>query len=203
MNNGKPFSMTEQRMKTEVQAGKETTNHRYIAPTVEECHAIEVRMFRNRRKQWNSSGELTWVGERTGRVTLKMRYRVIGIPGAESVRNIYENASDGPLVVLTVGGSAQAIRIRTCAGGFGGKRYFLGCPSCERTYRKLFLPTGKIEFSCRRCYGLRYTSQRRDLDFLLKPIAVQTGIKRRLIRQYLDEIRKTTPREAAMLQQKD
>jgi hypothetical protein len=166
-----------------------TVKQRYIAPTVEECHAIEVKLFRNREKQWDIGGELTWIGQRSGRVSLALRYRVIGIPGAEMELKRSGNLLEGPLLIFASAGTTQTIRLRACAGGFGGTRYYFECPSCQRNYRKLFLPPSKSEFACRRCEGLRYTSQRRDLDFFLKPIAAKTGAKRRVVRRYLEELR--------------
>jgi hypothetical protein len=160
---------------------------RYIAPTVEECPAIEVKLFRNRKKEWDRGGELTWMGQRSGRVMMTVRYRVIGIPEADLDRKNAGDLYHDPLLAISTGGTTQTIRLRACAGGFGGTRYFFACPMCLRNYRKLFLSPGKLEFACRRCEGLRYTSQRRDLDFFLKPIAAKTGAKRRIVRKYLEK----------------
>jgi hypothetical protein len=119
----------------------------------------------------------------------------IPIPEAESVRNSLGNCDDGPIIALTVQGRTQLIRTRECDGGFGGKRYFILCPTCGRLYRKLFLPPGEQDFACRRCFRLRYTSQGRDLDFFLKPIAAQSGLPRRIVRRQLEEMWAIADRE--------
>jgi hypothetical protein len=181
-----------------LQLSRLTVKQGYIAPTVEACAAIEVKLFRSREKQWNRGGELTWIGQRSGRVALVARYTVTGISEAERSGNILENFADEPILLMVTAGVAQRIRLRPCPGGFGGTRYFLECPSCQRTYRKLFLAPGKTQFGCRRCEGLRYTSQRRDLDFYLKPIAAKTGVKRRLVRKFLEEAREIVYRRERM-----
>jgi hypothetical protein len=120
------------------------------------------------------------------------------IPDARRSENFLENFADEPVLLLVITGVAQRIRLRPCPGGFGGTRYYFECPRCDRNYRKLFLAPGKSQFACRRCEGLRYTSQRRDLDFFLKPIAAKTGVKRRLVRKYLEEVREIVYRQERM-----
>jgi hypothetical protein len=181
-----------------LQLSRLTVNQRYIAPTVEECAAIQVKMFRNREKQWNRAGELGWTSQRSGRVAMVARYIVTGIPGTGRSENCLEKLADEPVLLLVIAGVAQRIRLRPCPGEFGGTRYYFECPCCDRNYRKLFLVPGKSQFACRRCEGLRYTSQRRDLDFFLKPIAAKTGVKRRLVRKYLEEVREIVYRQERM-----
>jgi hypothetical protein len=45
---------------------------------------------------------------------------------------------------------------------FGGVRWWLVCPRCHRFGAALYLPTvtGSRRWGCRRCYGLRYLTQR-------------------------------------------
>ena len=47
----------------------------------------------------------------------------------------------------------------------------------------------KRQFRYRRCYGLRYRGQQRDLDFLLELIAEAAGVPRRIARKYFEEAR--------------
>jgi hypothetical protein len=44
-----------------------------------------------------------------------------------------------------------------------------------------------MEFRCRKCYKLRYPSQEKDLDFLLKPLAAAAGVSKRTARKALEE----------------
>jgi hypothetical protein len=49
------------------------------------------------------------------------------------------------------------------AGVWGTGVVFWGftCPQCHRYARKLFLPSGRDAYLCRRCHKLRYISQRK------------------------------------------
>lgn len=42
----------------------------------------------------------------------------------------------------------------------GGVRWWLACPRCGRRSGKLYLRPGGTRFLCRRCHGLKYSSQR-------------------------------------------
>lgn len=166
-----------------------------IARSVEECLWISVGMFRIHRKgRWRKDGVLEWRGERTGRVTGVVRYRVNGIPGAEGDRNSAANFPGGPILVLAGAGHAQAIRFRSSAVTFGRRFYFV-CEECERSCGKLFLPPGSGHFFCFRCHRLRYWSQRHECDFFYRPLSRSTGFPKRILRQYFYGIGDAVPRE--------
>jgi hypothetical protein len=68
----------------------------------------------------------------------------------------------------------------------GGRQWWFLCPGCSRRMGVLYLPPDRAAFRCRKCYGLRYRSQQRDIDFLLKPLAAELGVARRVARRYLE-----------------
>lgn len=58
----------------------------------------------------------------------------------------------GPLVFQEIDLLAGLTSIGMIYWGFS-------CPQCRRYARKLFMPCGRPDFRCRRCYNLRYLSQ--------------------------------------------
>lgn len=154
--------------------------------TVEESHGIRVAHLRGCLKDLGAfSAMITWP-------------TLAGCP----VRS----------TVLTFGAIAQgssgrnrsrALTLRTeCAGGadwtareqatevvgvpmrYGGFRWWFLCPQCLQRVSALYLPAlaGARWFGCRRCYGLRYLTQR------LEPVArLQTRMRRAAIRLHGQE----------------
>jgi hypothetical protein len=76
----------------------------------------------------------------------------------------------------------------------GGRRWWFLCPGCRRRMGVLYLPRDRTGFRCRDCYGLRYPSQQRDLDFLIKPLAAELGVPRRVARKHFEEVREVMNR---------
>jgi len=88
MNMRNADALIESRRDHEAMTTNRPVKQRYIAPTVEECHAIQVKMFRNHEKQWDRAGELTWIGKQSGKVTMETGTR--------------ERRSSGPNRIVTV-----------------------------------------------------------------------------------------------------
>jgi hypothetical protein len=188
MNTTNTDALIENRGEETAMGGGGTGKRQKSARSVEECLWIAVNMFRIRRKgQWRREGVLEWRGERTGRITGIVRYRVIGIPGAEPGSGFSENSAGDPVLLLGSGGVAQSIRFRSSAVTFG-RRWYLVCPDCERGCGKLFLPPGEQRWGCRRCHRLRYQSQRHECDWFYRPLAASTGVKKRLLKRYFHGI---------------
>jgi len=178
--------------------GRGVAKEQTIARTVEECLWISVGTFRARRKGlWRTSGVLEWRGQRTGRLTLVARYRIRinGCPEANGGGNLAPNFTGDPVLLLAGAGPSQTIRFRASGVTFGRRYYFL-CPQCERRCSKLFLPIGNLNFRCRRCHSLCYQSQSHKLDWFYRPLAASTGVRKRLLKQYLHGIGQSVLREA-------
>jgi uncharacterized C2H2 Zn-finger protein len=54
----------------------------------------------------------------------------------------------------------QKVEIVRTYPHFGGERYWLKCPNCERVIRILYRPESEILFKCRICCDLFYSSQK-------------------------------------------
>jgi hypothetical protein len=68
-----------------------------------------------------------------------------------SIRLIHD--SDGRLVP-----SKQIIQLIETYPYFGGIRYLMKCPNCNKRVGKLYKPLYKNQFRCRECYDLQYRS---------------------------------------------
>jgi hypothetical protein len=120
-------------------------------------------------------------------VTGVVRYRINGCAGAEAERKSLANSSGGSVLLLAGPGFAQSIWFRSSAVTFGA-RYYFACPDCGCKCGKLYLPAGDRRFACRWCHGLRYESQRHACDWFYRPLAASSGVKKRLLKQFLHGI---------------
>jgi len=60
---------------------------------------------------------------------------------------------------------------------FGGERLWLKCPGCSKRARKVYRPTSKILFKCRKCYDLMYRSQESNVyDGIRRKLAKANGM---------------------------
>ena len=126
--------------------------------------------------EWLRHGTMTW-SNRLGAVA-RMHVRIVEyLEEAEVILNYTANGE--PI--------EQKISCEATVQNGGGYRWWFVCPGCSRRMGVLYLPPAQRVFRCRRCYGLRYRSQQRDLDFLLKPMAAAAGVPRRIARKYLEE----------------
>jgi hypothetical protein len=138
-------------------------------------HQLRVEKLRH-KDQWHRAGSLTWSNDR-GRCA-GVNFKVAEYLHEAEVVLTYR-ANGRPMEQKIVCEPTDQFR--------GGRRWWFLCPGCSRRMGVLYLAPGRTEFRCRGCYGLRYRSQQRDLDFLLKPIAAAAGVPRRIARKYLFE----------------
>jgi hypothetical protein len=136
--------------------------------------ALQLRVENLRSAgQWHRAGALKWSNDRS------VAFRIVEyLHEAEVVLNYRANGRS----------MEQKIGCEPTEQFRGGRRWRFLCPGCRRRMDVLYLPPGRSEFRCRGCYGLRYRSQQRDLDFLLKPLATAAGVPRRIARKYLYEV---------------
>jgi hypothetical protein len=139
---------------------------------------LRPRNLRDRAK-WLNRGTLTWSTPRGAKASVS--FRVVAY--AEEAEVFLDYQVNGAPV-------HQRILCDSTVQHDGGRRWWFMCPGCDRRMEVLYLPPRQKEFKCRRCYKLRYPSQERDLDFLLKPMAAAAGVPRRIARKYWEEVRK-------------
>jgi hypothetical protein len=113
---------------------------------------------------WHSSGTLSW-GNRA-----RVGFRVLEYLHEAEVFLNYE-VNGQPV--------EQRIPCETTEQHWGRRWWFL-CPGCGQRMGVLYLAPRRTEFRCRDCYGVRYLSQERTLDLLVKPIMAATGVPRRV-----------------------
>ena len=138
---------------------------------------LQLRVEKLRHKgRWHRAGSLTWSSDKGVRAGVNFKVAEY-LHEAEVV--LTYRANGRPM--------EQKIACEPTEQFRAGRRWWFLCPGCTRRMGVLYLPPGRTEFRCRGCYGLRYRSQQRDLDFLLKPIAAAAGVPRRIVRKYLFE----------------
>jgi hypothetical protein len=135
---------------------------------------LRVENLRHQGK-WYRAGTLTWSTQRGFRASVA--FKVIQYRHEADLLLAYEVNRRPVQQKISFEPTEQRV----------GRRWWFLCPSCHRRIGVLYLPAGLTEFRCRYCYRLRYRSQQRDLDFLLKPIAAVAGVSRRIARKYLEE----------------
>jgi hypothetical protein len=136
---------------------------------------LRVEKLRH-RGQWHRAGSLSWSNGRD--LSAGVDFRVAEYLHEAEVVLTYR-ANGRPM--------EQKIACEPTEQYPSGRRWWFLCPGCNRRMGVLYLSPGRTEFRCRGCYSLRYRSQLRDLDFLLKPLAAAAGITRRAARKYLYE----------------
>jgi len=129
-----------------------------------------------RNGQWVPRGSIGWRNSSGG--AARVSYRVAEYLAEAEVFLTY--TADGQVVEEKIG-CERTIQFH------GGYRWWFLCPGCGLRMGALHLPPAKTLFRCRHCYKLRYQSQERDIDFLLKPIMANAGVPRRIARKYLYE----------------
>ncbi len=112
--------------------------------TVENCQNISVvsmkaaGVFRG-----NSSGNFTWRRAVVGfsfdleRKELRLQYA-------------FTNLKDDPSAIQD-----YIVSLSTTSCRYGGVRYWLHCPKCQKRVGKIYL-AGKYVFACRKCWNLTY-----------------------------------------------
>jgi hypothetical protein len=142
--------------------------------TVEQCHTVNLARLERaglfRHLATNTvNGSLQWANPSTGQV-------------AAAVGFILESTDNA--IVLTLAYRIRdedmhiPVQIQTTTPNFGGTRYWGTCPDCRRRVRKLHLPPGQCQFSCRKCLGLSYHSvqEAHNLDGLNRLITERSGV---------------------------
>jgi hypothetical protein len=115
--------------------------------TVEECDSISVV----RMKEWGffkglyRSGEISWKSSWRGEASISYTFDL----EERKLRLVYsfgENKDDP---------QDYFVRLSTTKCQFGGVRYWMHCPKCNKRVGKLYL-AGKYIFACRDCWNLSY-----------------------------------------------
>jgi hypothetical protein len=134
--------------------------------------ALQLRVEKLRaRGKWHKSGAIYWNGSEDGSVA----FRVIEYLHEAQVILNYE--VNGRPIQQTIPCETTYQRV--------GRRWWFLCPCCRRRMGVLYLPVGREAFRCRDCYHLRYRSQEKDMDFILRPVMAATGVPRRIARHLL------------------
>lgn len=116
--------------------------------TVEDCKRVDIRYFRRHNLiKPDTVGTLRWTcrGEPSGDI----RYQVTAGTLILTYRYRYAGGEWQPV--------RQEIALITTPCHFGGRRYWLSCPGCQRCCAVLCCD-GRL-FLCRHCYRLPYQSQ--------------------------------------------
>ena len=136
--------------------------------------ALQLRVGKLRAKgRWLRSGTMSWAGPQRASIA----FRVI------------EYRREAEVVLGYQVNDRQVQQKISCETTYQrvGRRWWFLCPGCGRRMGVLYLPPGRMDFRCRDCYRIRYRSQEKDLDFILRPIMVATGVPRRIARRLLQE----------------
>jgi hypothetical protein len=122
-------------------------------------HALVLDLPRLMRRGWIRDGH-------TGRVILRfsqvgdriaVSYRLIDAEEAWLQLRYTRNFFDGGRREIS-----QYVPLEMTEPHFGGRRWWMSCPSCGRRVSKIYLPPGGDTFACRNDWRLVYESQRRD-----------------------------------------
>jgi hypothetical protein len=105
-----------------------------------------VRLRRDGALRSGAASTLRWScgGEETGSIGI--------VTTGDALRLIYR-ARNGDGCWFDVD---EMVRFHVTKPAFGGERLWFACPGCSRRCQVLF---GGARFRCRRCHGLRYSSQ--------------------------------------------
>jgi hypothetical protein len=70
---------------------------------------------------------------------------------------------------------------------WGALRWWFKCPVCRRRTEKLYLPPGRREFACRRCWNLTYLSSQRahEDDAVFGRVGRDAGMPLKTVRKVL------------------
>lgn len=145
-----------------------------IARFVDGCCTIRVGLLRvPKRGRWRPAGEMIWTSQRTGQVRMTAHYRIMGLEGQ----------GEPPILWINSRGTLQKIALESTALTYG-RRWWFVCSDCGRRTGKIHMEVGGERFSCRKCLGLRYWSQTHGCDWFYKPLARETHIPKRILRQW-------------------
>jgi len=123
---------------------------------VEECRRLALADVRKHcgppDKAWSSS--MGWYDSSSGNQTASLGLRCELFTDCQSeLRLIYRERRadkwhdvDDPVDLVSE------------PGGFGGRRWWMVCPDCDRRVAALYLPPTGGRFRCRTCHGLTYAS---------------------------------------------
>ena len=133
--------------------------------TVDESKTVDIDWL---RRQKSISGTLTW--SRRGLQTGSISY-VLTNDNLRLIYTVTDRQTDEKTDV------DERISLQTTNPHFGGKRYWMMCPRCQRRVKTLHMPPGAIYFRCRICYNLTYQSckESHKYDRLFMMIARETG----------------------------
>lgn len=112
--------------------------------TTEESKDICIKQFTDAAV---AIGSITW--KMCGSVIGKAAYQSINTSDVRHIR----------IAFLCRGESViQHIKISSTRCQFGGERYWLQCPYCNKNSYRLYRPGDAPQFACRDCYDLTYNS---------------------------------------------
>jgi len=148
--------------------------------TVEECRTLNLAqleragLFRSSARK-TVRGSLQWTNPATGQETASVGFLLERTDGALILALAYRTRDEDMRV---------PVRIETTVSNFGGFRYWGACPDCGRRVRKLYLPPGGCQFSCRICLGLTYESSQEAhrFDGLHRLVAEGLGVPLRTVK---------------------
>lgn len=90
----------------------------------------------------------------------------------------------------------DAVRVPSAVGG---RRWLLTCPSCETAARELYVPPGRVAFTCRGCAALSYSSRQTRGVRLWEVLSQEEAVLERLRRARSPErIRRLRARAARL-----
>ena len=114
-------------------------------PTAEGMWRIDLARLRRDALRSGTASTISWSrgGEITGSIG--------AIAQADALRLMYRVGSRDKGHDVD-----ETVRFTWTKTRFGGQRQWFSCPGCARRCRVLF---GGARFRCRRCHGLRYSSQ--------------------------------------------
>lgn len=117
--------------------------------TVEKCLSINISQF-NCNMDICFSGQISWINRYMDEELSSIGYAFLPEDETE------------PMIVLSYRIEnrlvKESINLQKTKPHFGGVRWWLTCPICERRMGKLFLPPKGHYFACRKCCDLRYRS---------------------------------------------
>jgi hypothetical protein len=145
---------------------------------VEECRIFDINVLKEVCKYGGDTGVYRWLYN--GEVDARMGYVVYMHDAERGFVNL------SYVITYTQNSHRHSFQIQSSPCNYGGFRYWVICPYCNRKVRKLYLPPNDEYFACRYCLKLTYESKSKNyhrpfcryLDMVFKVEKIRSKTKR-------------------------
>ena len=122
-------------------------HHHIRKMTVEECQRLQVNDYpKSLLEERCEAGAPVYFGESYPVIYNRLRYRL----ALENIVPLRDEELAQPV--------GQAFHVARTACNYGGWRYWLVCPGCQRRYGVLYNQSDPDWYACRKCHDLTYAS---------------------------------------------